>query len=142
MLITREIKYIKICKNTHWKALLLSFQMISGLSKNMQFSLRYKMFCKGLPLLQFFCSHPVGRNYYILVLGMTTLCFDHCCNPPRHTFNQILTHLWLYFLPFHLHPLPQLQYPCRCPLILSQLPLEVIPQVFNGIEVRRLCRPW
>src|SRR5215471_10001124 len=73
---------------------------------------------------------------------MTTLCLYHCCNSPRHTFNQILTHLWLYLLPFHLHPLPQLQYPYRCPLILPQLPLQVIPQVFNGIEVRGLCRPW
>ena len=38
----------------------------------MQYLLRYKIFRTGLPLLQFFCFHPVDRNYCILVLGMTT----------------------------------------------------------------------
>ena len=72
---------------------------------------------------------------------MTSLGLYHCCNSSRHTFNQILTHLWLYLVLFHLYSLPQLQNPTRCPFILSQPHFQVSPQVLNGIEVRRLCWP-
>src|SRR6266536_6584926 len=45
------------------------------------------------------------------------------------------------FVPLLLCPLPQLYHPTRWPLILSQLHLEMSPQVFNGIKVWRLCWP-
>ena len=72
---------------------------------------------------------------------MTPFSLHNCCNPPRHALNQILTHLWLYLVPFHLYSLPQLQNATRCPFILPQPLLQVIPKVFNGVQVRRLCWP-
>jgi hypothetical protein len=72
---------------------------------------------------------------------MATLYPQHCLNPSRHTLNQPLTYICINLVPFLLHPLPQLLYPTWCPLILPQLPLQMIPQVFNGIEVWRLCWP-
>ena len=37
--------------------------------------MRYSIFCNKVPLLQFFCSHHMSRNYYILVLCMFPLAF-------------------------------------------------------------------
>jgi hypothetical protein len=81
-------------------------------------------------------------TYVYSILGIATLSLQHSCKPPRHTPNQILTHLCINLVPLLLHPLPQLQYPFWFNLILPQPPLDMIPQVFNGVEIWRLCWPW
>src|SRR6266487_4292313 len=81
------------------------------------------------------------ETYLYSVLSIATLCLQHSCNPPRLTLNQILTCLCINLVPLLLHPLPKFQHPTWCHLILSQLPLEVIPQVFNGVEVWGMCWP-
>ena len=45
-------------------------------------------------------------------------------------------------MPFHLDTLPELLNALGLSLIPTQLPLQVPPEVLNGIEVRRLCRPY
>ena len=124
-----------------WKALVLGFDMMYFRQKRMHYRMRYSIFCNKVPLLQFFCSHHMSRNYYILVLCMPPHCLYQSLTP-RHTLNQIPTHLQPYLVPFHLYPFPQLQHPCRCSLILSQPFFKMIPQVLNGIKIWRLSLPW
>src|SRR5713101_4487709 len=48
------------------------------------------------------------------VLCMTTLAFNYCLHPSRHTFNQILILLWPYFVPHLCHSLPIFPNPFGC----------------------------
>src|SRR3954454_18027334 len=81
------------------------------------------------------------QKYGYLVLGIASLCLQHSCNPPRHTLNQILTHLCINLVPLLFYPLPQLQYPLWCNFMLSQLSLQMSPQMFNEVEGCRLGWP-
>src|SRR6266852_494483 len=81
------------------------------------------------------------QNSLDSVFCMPTLCHQHCLNPSWHTLNQPLTHICINLVPFLLHPLPQLLHPTWYLFIPPQLHLQMIPQVFNGIEVWRLCWP-
>ena len=45
------------------------------------------------------------------VLCMASLGLDNCSYPPSHTFNQPLTHLWLYVISHLCYPLPNLPNP-------------------------------
>src|SRR3979490_1738856 len=58
-----------------------------------------------------------------------------------HTFNQLLTHLWLYSIPHLYHTLPNLPNSCSWCFILTQLQFNMMPEVFNGIKVWRLWCP-
>ena len=72
---------------------------------------------------------------------MASLGLYYCSNPSWHTFNQFLTHLWLYLSPFLYNSLPHLPNSLGWCFILRKLFFEVLPEVFNGVKVWRLCRP-
>src|SRR6266550_1546614 len=103
--------------------------------------MRYKMFCKAMSLARFCGCHYKITKCGILVLCTASLCFYHSLYPPRHTLNQILTHLWVNPVPLILYPLPQLQYPIGWSFIAPKPSFEVMPKVLNRIEVWRLCWP-
>src|SRR3979490_975843 len=75
------------------------------------------------------------------VLCITPLVLYNCFHPSRHTFNQLLTHLWLYSIPHLCHTLPNLPNSCCWCFILAQLQFDMMPEVFNGIKVWRLWFP-
>lgn len=54
---------------------------------------------------------------------------DYCCKPSGHAFYEVPTYFYWYFLPFLLNSVPQLSYALSCLFILSQLDLEMIPEV-------------
>ena len=64
----------------------------------------------------------------------------HCLYPPGHALNQISTILLWCSLWFHLHLLPKLMHTNRRDPMFIELPLEVLPQMPNRVEVRWLCR--
>src|ERR1700676_2481909 len=72
---------------------------------------------------------------------MSPLGPQHSCNPPRHTFNQILTYLLWYLLPFHFTTLPKSMLTRRWDFILVKPVFEVIPKMFDRAEVWRLRWP-
>ena len=99
-----------------------------------------------------------------LVPCMTTTRGQHCSAPPRHRLNQICYIVSWYCSPVLLQHLAKLIeglrcickickiylktlthiYKCnkRCRLSLAHMFIQLIPQVFNGIQVRRFGRPW
>src|SRR3954449_5419973 len=81
------------------------------------------------------------QNLATLVLGMSSLGLNYCFKPSRHAFYQILTHLWLYLLPYFCNPLPNLPNFFGMCWILAKLCFDVLPKFFNRIEVWRLWRP-
>ena len=90
----------------------------------------------------FFAGSLDDNQLYLLVLGVFPLCLYHCCTPSRHTGYQILHHLLWYLIPFLFNPIPKLMYFSRWFFIVIKLSLEVIPNIFNGIEVWGLCWPY
>ena len=77
-----------------------------------------------------------------LVPCMTTTRGQHCSAPPRHRLNQICYIVSWYCSPFLLQHLAKLIEGLRCRLSLAHMFIQLIPQVFNGIQVRRFGRPW
>ena len=69
---------------------------------------------------------------------MTTFCPYNCLNSPWHTFYEVLTCFWWNVIPLLTNPVPQFMHPFRWSFILIKLVFEVLPKVFNWIEVRRL----
>jgi hypothetical protein len=67
---------------------------------------------------------------------------QHCSAPPRHRLNQISHIVSWYCSPFLLQHLAKLIEGLRCRLSLAHMFIQLIPQVFNGIQVRRFGRPW
>src|SRR5713101_3577805 len=61
------------------------------------------------------------------VLCMTTLGFNYFLDPSRHTFNQILTHLWPYFVPHLCHSLPNFPIPFWLCWILGEFSFDMFP---------------
>ena len=92
--------------------------------------------------LEHFCYTLVEIKYQgdISILYAPPLLY-HCSYPPRHTLHQIPANISRNLVPFLLCPLPKLQNPLRWCFIICKPSLEVMPKMFNGIEVRRLCRP-
>src|SRR3979490_337634 len=68
------------------------------------------------------------------VLCIASLGLYNWFHPSRHTFNQLLTHLWLYSIPHLCHSLPNLPNSCCWCFILAQLQFDMMPEVFNGIK--------
>ena len=58
-----------------------------------------------------------------------------------HAFNQFLTLLSWYSLPLHLNPFPQFMGSIGKVFMLCKTSLETTPEMFNRIQVWRLCRP-
>jgi hypothetical protein len=95
----------------------------------------------GHSLERFCCHQFLNTNNSTLVFSIAPFCFDHCCKPSRHTFNQFLTLLFWNLLPQLLYSVPKFtNTTCRF-FKLLQPPVEIIPKVFNGTKVWRLCRP-
>src|SRR3954449_12628510 len=103
--------------------------------------LRYKHFSEGIPLQHFCGQCKIFKDWYILILAITSLWLNHHPDPPRHTLNQVLTHLWVNCIPLLLNSLPQFQNTRWWCFILCKPSLQMRPQVFNWIEVWRLCWP-
>jgi hypothetical protein len=77
-----------------------------------------------------------------LVPCMTTTRGQHCSAPPRHRLNQISHIVSWYCSPFLLQHLAELIEGLRWRLSLAHTFIQLIPKVFNGIQVRRFGRPW
>ena len=92
--------------------------------------------------LERFCCHLfLNTNNSSLVFTIAHLCFNHCCKPSRHAFNQFLTLLSWNLLPQLLDYVPKFtNTTCRFFKLLWP-PLKIIPKVFNGTKVWRLCMP-
>ena len=76
-----------------------------------------------------------------LVLDMSSFGLDNCFNPSRHTFYPSLTLFLINFFPLLHYSFPQLVNSCRSIFITWEASLQVIPGVFNGTKVGRLCKP-
>ena len=61
----------------------------------------------GHSLKRFCCHLFLNTNNSSLVFTMAPLCFDHCCKPSRHAFNQFLTLLSWNLLPELLDYVPK-----------------------------------
>ena len=72
---------------------------------------------------------------------MTSFGLDCGLDSPRHTFNQILTHLWVYVVPYFCHSIPNLPHSFGLSWILGKPLFGVISEVLNGTEIWRLWRP-
>ena len=78
----------------------------------------------------------------ILVLDIASLCLDNCFNPSRHALYKLQTLLNWYPLSINLNSLLQFMNPLRRGVMICQSPFEVALEVLNGVEVRRLCKPY
>ena len=76
-----------------------------------------------------------------LVLSRASSGPNNCFNPWRHTSDQVLANLLRYFLPNLWCTLPILCCTSCVVRIFTQLPFQVLPEVFNGVEIWGLCRP-
>ena len=76
-----------------------------------------------------------------LVLGMSSFGLDNCFNPSRHTFYPFLTLFLINVSPLLHYSFSQLVNSYRSTFITWEASFEVIPGVFNGTKVWRLCRP-
>ena len=76
-----------------------------------------------------------------LVLGMGSFGLDNCFNLSRHTFYPFLTLFLINVSPLLHYSFPQLVNSCRSTFITWEGSLEVIPGMFNGTKVWRLCSP-
>ena len=95
------------------------------------------------------CICPVLRltftktsNSIYLILRVPTPCFQHCSNTPRHALNQVDTNLHRNIVPLDFYALPQLINAGGLGVICSEPSLEVLPQMLNWVEVRRLRWPF
>ncbi len=89
-----------------------------------------------------FCNYlSKNQKLGILILCMTSLGLNYCFKSSRHTFNQVLTHLWWNFIPHLCHSLPNLPNSFRHCWILPQPSFDMLPQMFNGVYVWRLWSP-
>ena len=75
-----------------------------------------------------------------LLLGMNSFGLDNCFNPSRHTFYSFLTLFFINISPLLHYSFPQLVNSYRSTFITWEAFLEVIPGVFNGTKVWKLCR--
>ena len=64
---------------------------------------------------------------------------DHLSTAVRHTGDQLLKILFVQFIPVALHLLEKFFFAVA--LAFPHSPIELAPQVFDRIEVRRLSRP-
>ena len=76
-----------------------------------------------------------------LVLGISSFGLDNCFNPSRHTFYPFLTLFLINISPLLHYFFLQLVNSCKSTFITWEAFLEVIPGIFNGTKVWRLCRP-
>src|SRR3979490_1389751 len=105
----------------------------------MMFPWRYSQFILGTHWDNYLTRYQKYRHNSVLCIA--PLCLYNCFPPSRHTFNQLLTHLWLYSIPHLCHSLPNLPNSCCWCFILAQLQFDMMPGVFNGIKVWGLCCP-
>ena len=75
------------------------------------------------------------------VFGPFSFCTNYRVNTPRHTLNEFLAGFRSDLVPLSFDSLPQLQHTPSWCFISIQTILEVPPQVFYGVKVRRLSRP-
>ena len=61
----------------------------------------------GHSLERFCCHQFLNTNNSTLVVSIAPFCFDHCCKPSRHVFNQFLTLLFWNLLPQLLYSVPK-----------------------------------
>ena len=61
----------------------------------------------GHSLKRFCCHQFLNTNNSTLVFSIAPFCFDHCCKPSRHAFNQFLTLLFWNLLPQLLYSVPK-----------------------------------
>ena len=110
---------------------------VKSYKSNQEF-LRYSHFKSATALDQFF-----GRwlKWYS-VFSTTSLCLQYSFYPSGHTLYDVLTHFCPYTIPFLLYSIPKFQDSCWGNIIVSHPPLEMSPEMFNWIEVWRLCWPW
>src|SRR5260370_8055884 len=94
-----------------------------------------------MSLQQFIGVEFLEKKILILIFGIATFCVKHCLNSPRHAFNQILTNRWFYLLPLLLKSIPQLMNTTGRFFILPKPFLDMIPQMFNWVEVWGLRGP-
>jgi hypothetical protein len=59
-------------------------------------------------------------------------------DPPWHAFYEVLTHIQWNPLPLFSHSIPKFMDTFWGVRILLQLDFHIIPEVFNGVQVRRL----
>src|SRR5258706_1737618 len=97
---------------------------------------KYRSLVNTIVLIYILQYGTLDGTVFLLVLGLGPFGLYHSLCPSGHALNQISTHLLWYFFPFHLHPVPKLMYTSRRDLICIELLLEVLPQVFNRVEVR------
>ena len=76
-----------------------------------------------------------------LVFGMSSSGPHNCFNPSRHTFYPFLTLFLINVSPLLHYSFPQLVNSYRSTFITWKTSLEVVPGVFNGTKIWRLCRP-
>src|SRR6266550_5196161 len=128
-------------ENSGLTEMLLSFNLSLYSCKSIEWFMRYKINSESMSLQQFCCWYQKKAKSGILVLGTASLCLNYCLHPPWHTLNQFLTHLWVNLVPHLLHPLPQVQYPSWRGFLPTKPLFKLLPEVFNWIEVWRLCWP-
>ena len=97
---------------------------------------KYRSLVLVIDLISILQSRHLDESVFLLVLGLASFGLYHCLYPSGHALNQISTHLHWYFVPFHLNPLPKLMNTSSRDLICIELPLEVVPQMFNRVQVR------
>ncbi len=82
-----------------------------------------------------------NENGLILILGISSFCLQHYLNPPRLTLYQISTHRLINLLLLSFYLFPTLPHTSKWFLMLCKPSSELRPEIFNGIEVWRLCWP-
>ena len=72
---------------------------------------------------------------------MACICPDNSLYPSRHAFYKVLADLWSNFIPLLYHSLPQFMDSFGWCIVLLKVTFEMMPEVFNRIQVKRLSRP-
>ena len=67
---------------------------------------------------------------------------NNCLDPSRHTFYEVLAYLWWNFIPLLYQSIPQFMNSMGRSIIFAKLAFKMVPEMFNGVEVWRLCWPW
>ena len=69
------------------------------------------------------------------------LCSQLCCNLPRRALDQVDAHFLRNIAPLDLHTPPQLMHTGACYVVCCEPSLEMLPQMFDRVEVWRLRWP-
>jgi hypothetical protein len=120
----------QITKEYSWENVVTKVDIISFVVPNFRTSTPANHLIYNLQSSRF------DESVFLLVLGLAPFGLYHCLYPSGHALNQVSTNLLWYTLPFHLHSPPQLKYTSRRDFICIELLLEVLPEMFNRVEVR------